>query len=438
MRSTILISSLIFALLSQSGSAQEERQLRPPRPDDRNDRPPGPGRQGGGYNLEQATSDRAQLNTIAFNGLAFLTGDRGAASFIPPGKVADFFGFQYMRDVDAAGKGHNPMFLDRIAGNVMRLLTDAQRATFMAEARNEAVKLESLARMRLPLVAAFYQECSGDLPMGCRGLNLAAVQAYGADLFEADAALAWHRARIFASVAKSLSQDQRRTLGRWRFGDFRSWPEVDRDTFREFNPQAHSKLESVAFMTLASEFFSWVAGSVEADTYFCPERHGTYFGGFYLKDMPAMGQKNFDISTALTGDSGAAFLDALKPAQRARLTRVIEEQRNALQGIVAVRRAMALRLRSFLTGTGPTEAELRTLGREYGRLDGELAFLYATAFRDIARTMDGPQKARLQALRGQPCQEQGSGFLYSDRIPMPRWPDTSFLLGDARQPTARP
>ena len=38
------------------------------------------------YSLEQAVSDRAQLHTIAFDGLAFLTGDFGRDTFLPPGK----------------------------------------------------------------------------------------------------------------------------------------------------------------------------------------------------------------------------------------------------------------------------------------------------------------------------------------------------------------
>lgn len=60
------------------------------------DKPPRP-EQGGGYSIEQAISDRAQLHTLAFDGLAFLTGDFGSSTFLPPGKVADFSGFQYMR-----------------------------------------------------------------------------------------------------------------------------------------------------------------------------------------------------------------------------------------------------------------------------------------------------------------------------------------------------
>jgi hypothetical protein len=53
------------------------------------------------YSIEQAVSDKAQLHTIAFDGLAFLTGDFGSDTFLPPGKVSDYFGFQYMRDIDA-------------------------------------------------------------------------------------------------------------------------------------------------------------------------------------------------------------------------------------------------------------------------------------------------------------------------------------------------
>ena len=62
------------------------------------------------YSLSQAMSDQAQLSTIAFSGLGFITGNAGADTFFPPGKVADFFGFQYMRDVDIASYGHNTLF----------------------------------------------------------------------------------------------------------------------------------------------------------------------------------------------------------------------------------------------------------------------------------------------------------------------------------------
>ena len=36
--------------------------------------------------------------------------------------------------------------------------------------------------------------------------------------------------------------------------------------------------QMVEFMTNASELFSWYAGSLASDTYFSPERQGTYFG----------------------------------------------------------------------------------------------------------------------------------------------------------------
>ena len=58
---------------------------------------------GATMNMDQTLSDQAQLTTIAFDGLAFLTGSLGSDSFFPPGKVADYWGFQYLRDNDPSG-----------------------------------------------------------------------------------------------------------------------------------------------------------------------------------------------------------------------------------------------------------------------------------------------------------------------------------------------
>ena len=40
--------------------------------------------------------------------------------------------------------------------------------------------------------------------------------------------------------------------------------------------------------TYAGEMLAWYLGSEEADVYFCPERQGTYFGSFFMKDIKAM------------------------------------------------------------------------------------------------------------------------------------------------------
>ena len=111
MKNKMIVLTLIASLFTSASMAQD----RPPR----GEQPRGNAQ---GYSIEQAVSEEAQLHTIAFNGLAFITGDFGADTFIPPGKVCDFFGFQYMRDIDTAGKGHNPMFLDRVAGNVLKTM----------------------------------------------------------------------------------------------------------------------------------------------------------------------------------------------------------------------------------------------------------------------------------------------------------------------------
>lgn len=383
----------------------------------------------GRYSLEQAVSDRAQLHTIAFSGLAFITGNFGASTFLPPGKVCDFFGFQYMRDIDAAGKGHNPMFLNRVAGNVLHILTDPQRKLFEDLATEQAGLFEQLALRRFPLIKAFHRELDNDIPKDSAGLDREEVARYVGDLFTLDAELSFRRAEVFGKVAASLTADQKEYLGKMKFGDSSTWPDLDeRDALKRPTPGT-PRFFNVAYMTYASEFFSWYAGSVEADTYFCPERHGTYFGGFYMKDMPAMGKRDYDISTSRTGDSGEAFLALLEGGQRAEITAIVEAQRKPLAEIIEVRRAMAAELRGFLNGKPPDEARVTALGRRYGELDGEISWLYATAFARVNQTLTGEQKAAMLKLRDLDGHRCAPAYLYSQPMQTaPGLPDTEFLF----------
>ena len=377
------------------------------------------------YSIEQAISHNAQLHTIAFSGLAFLSGDFGAATYLPPGKVCDFFGFQYMRDIDAAQKGHNPMFLGRVASNVLHVLNDQQRQVFMDLATEQAPQLEALARMRLPLIQAFHMQRDNQIPPGSAGLNKDAVIQYVARVFARDAELSLRRAEAMSQVALSLDSDQKAYLGRMKFGDFNTWPEVDgRDAIRR-RDRSTPKLFKVACMTYASEFFSWTAGSLKADTYFCPERHGTYFGAFYMKGIRAKGKRDFDISTSLTGDSGRAFLnDVLTPEQRGHIAAIPEIQRGALAEIVSVREAIAQELRKLLEGQSPDRERIIELGRRYGELDGEMSWYYVMAFARINRTLSEQQRTALAQLRNLDGYESAPYYIYS------RGADTPPDVGD--------
>jgi hypothetical protein len=222
----------------------------------------------------------------------------------------------------------------------------------------------------------------------------------------------------------TLDAGQRAALGRLVFGDSSTWPDLpDQVDKRSLSHRAH-----VAVMTYASEMFSWYAGSVEADTYFCPERHGMYFGGFYMKDAPAMGRRDYSISTRLTGDSGEAFLAALNDTQRERITSIVPWQRPALEDIVRVRRQIATELRRFLAGGAADRPRVVALSRRYGELDGELSFQYATRFVEVARTLDGGQQRRLAQLRGLDGYQCRGAYVYSDPIGTPQRIDSDALF----------
>jgi len=413
--STFIANALILAGMCGCLLA-EEGQTQPPR-------------HNGGqhpYSIAQATSDRAQLNTIAFDGLAFLTGDFNCDTFLPPGKISDFFGFQYMRDIDGAALGHNTDFLTRIANNTLRILNDEQKARLVALGQAQSPRIRELALKRFPLIQAFRRNLAGDFPAGNPTLNREAVMNYTSGIFEKSGELAFERADVYGKIVRSLTKEQKAEFAKLKFGDSRTWPDVEET--EAFDKRTVSHAVHVAMMTYASEFFSWYAGSVEADTYFCPEGHGTYFGSFYMKDAPAVHQKNYSISTALTGDSGEAFLGALDPAQREQIASLVELQRKDLTDIVVTRRAVATELRKFMSGDTADQAKVLALCRHYGELDGELSYFYATHFAAANKTLTTEQHAALKKLRGIEGFVAKYPFVYADPVSSPAIPNSDFLF----------
>lgn len=375
------------------------------------------------YTIEQATSDKAQLHTIAFDGLAFLTGSFGADCFFPPGKVADFFGFQYMRDNDNNSLGHNTDFLTRIANNVLNILNKDQLNKFIALAKEQELLYTDFSSKRMVLIKAFRQSLQQELPQNSMGLNKEAVIEYCGDLYAIDAELSYRRAEVMGDVIRSFTEDQKKAFSKLDFGNSASWPvmpeTVDK---RSMSHRAH-----VGLMTYASELFSWYKGSETADVYFCPERHGTYFGGFYLKDYPAMGNAGYSISTSLTGDAGESFLQILDPEQRKLMEALPVLQKKNLENIVTTRRQVAESLRKFIKGENVDKKIIKEWLLYYGRQDGEMSWYYCNAFSLINKSLTAEQKDKLKKLRNLEQLPSGT-YLYSDPVPVPADIVTSFLF----------
>ena len=377
------------------------------------------------YSIAQAISDNAQLNTLAFDGLGFLTGNTCSDSFLPPGKVADFFGFQHLRDITANGKGHDTDFVTNSAYNVLKTLNTSQKAKLFALAKSQASLVNDFAYKRFPLMVAFRRQFTGSIPSGTTGLNKTAVMQYSADLYALDAQISIQRAKLYAETLNSLDTTQKAYLDGMVKGGFASWA-----VLADQVGSGVSRNESVLVMTYASEMFGWYAGNVEADTYFCPERQADYFGGFYIKDAPAIGNAGYTIDESITGDQGQAFISALSTTQKPIITSVINTQRTALNGIVEKRRAISTELRNLLSSSGVNESKVMSLAREYGSLDGEISYYYATAFSQVGKTLTTEQKANLLKLRNLDkyvCLNT-SAYLYSEKINMPTVQNTDFLF----------
>ncbi len=425
-RTTLRLSVLAIALLAFTGCAKKDGVTAPsvnPTTD--------------AYTITRTLSDEAQRNTLAFDGLAFLTGDLGGQSFLPPGKVADYCGFQYLRDNDPTQMGHNTDFVTIIAFNVLHILDSTQVQHLVRSAESDVTPINAFAYARFPLLKAFRRECTGDRPAGSTGLDSAAIVATTAELYRLDGRIAYSRARAMGQVLTSLTPTQRAAFAALKAAHgVGNWNRTLTDPLQPLH-LPHDV--NVTVMTYASEMYAWWAGSVDADVYFCPERHATYFGSFYLKDWPAMGNPNYTIDEQLTATAGQAFLNALPAPQSAYVSALVDVQRSALYAMVERRRDIATMLRGFQSGTAVDSLAVITLSGRYGELDGAMGYSYATRFSNVGRALTTPQWAAVDSLADRLGYVAAAGaFLYSAPIAMPTIADTDPLFTIPVTPATRP
>jgi hypothetical protein len=179
------------------------------------------------FTIDQTLSDEAQRNTIAFDALAFLTGNLGADSFFPPGKVADFWGFQYLRDNDPTEMGHNTDFLTRAVLNMLYVLTPPQCAKLITLAESQVDAINQYAVGRFVLVQAFRRLLENDLPPGATGLDEEAVKVYSAQLYRLDGEISYERAQVMGTMISAFSADQRAYLDAMVGKGMLDWLAVD-------------------------------------------------------------------------------------------------------------------------------------------------------------------------------------------------------------------
>jgi hypothetical protein len=388
---------------------------------------PSPTAGAGSFTMAQTLSDGAQLTTLAFDGLAFLTGNPGSDSFFPPGKVADFWGFQYLRDNDPSGMGHNTDFLTRASLNMFSILDASQNAQLITLAKGQVTAINDYGYKRFVLMSAFRRQLSGSLPSGTTGLSQSAVKSFSADLYQLDGEISYQRALVMGSILSNLNTAQKTYLAGMVGKGMTSWPVVAEPD--ELRGLSHD--EKVAVMTYAGDLFSWYAGSLEADVYFCPERQGTYFGSFYMKDAPAVGNPGYSIGTNITADYGNAFIKTLSASQAPTITNLVTTQKASLLGIVDVRTAISTELRKAMSGVTPDQATVLALMRTYGELDGEIIYQYATAFSTVNSSLTSAQSASLTAMRQTllgSLSLPSSAYLYATPITYPTVQDTAFLF----------
>ena len=416
-----LVSTTASSLEPPAPTAQLNPTQKPPK-----EKGQGQPQGGNAFNIDQALSDNAQRNTIAFSAIAYLTGDFNADTFYPPGKVADFWGFQYLRDNDPSGMGHNTDFLTYAALNMLTVLTPEQRAELQTLAESQVDKINEYALKRFILIEAFRRNLEGDFPAGTTELNMEAVQQVSAEIYRNDGEITLERAVVMSKILNELTDEQRAYLDSMVGQGMTSWN-------RPEEPADLRGLEhdvKVNVMTYAGDMFSWYAGNIEADTYINPERQGTYFGAFYLKDAPAVGNPGYTIPSNLTADMGQAFIQMLTPEHSALLEEIVTSEYPHLLAIVETRAAVSAELRRPLNGETFDAEKVLQLMETYGREDGALVYYFARNFALINSMLTAEQKSQLMDMRYDMLGDRvpSQPFLYSKEIAMPDIPSTDFLF----------
>ncbi len=220
-------------------------------------------------------------------------------------------------------------------------------------------------------------------------MDKAAVMAYSAELYRLDGQMSTDRAQVMGGIIASLSPSQTTFLNTNMVGKgMLQWPAVSEPA----DMQGLDRPVKEALMTYAGDIYSWYAGSLEADVYFCPERQGTYFGSFYLKDTPVMSVGG-SIDPNLTASAGITFVLMLTPTQKTLVTGLVDIQRQDLYEIVDRREDMSMQFRRFISGQPVSVTEVLSQATRYGQLDGEIVYNIATNFATLSQTLTSAQRA---------------------------------------------
>ena len=336
-----------------------------------------------------------------------MTGNLQSQSFFPPGKVADYTGFQYLRDNDPDNMGHNTSFLTRISYNVLYVLTDSQIAKLKLLASNELSLVQEYGYSRYTLMQAFRHLIDGTGPAA--SLKLPAVRSVSRTLYNIDGQIAFGRAYLYAEIFNTLTDSQKAYLDAMKGHGFNSWSDVTESMLGNKLVGLQQGTKTLV-MTYAGDIFSWYAGDIDADIYFCPERHGTYYGGFYMKDAPAVGHEGYSINEELTATSGSALINNTKGYVTAEQAEVMSslvglQRSNLYSGalnMVQLRTEISLLLRQLrvsLVNSEQIKTKVLALSELYGELDGENNYHYASVFTQVYSTLTSEQKQKLMDLR---------------------------------------
>jgi hypothetical protein len=348
-----------------------------------------------------------------------------ADTFFPPGELIDFWGFQWIRDTDVDGQGHNSNYAAYAANAILNVLNDTQKGWILDHSYTQVGVLNISSISLANMTSSTYDGLVyGRLPFqmavrDSRALNMvkSRVVKYFGSMYLLAGRVAISRAKLFVRLKNSLNPTQLQTLN--SYTGFYSFPSTSTDTFCS---KANGEYVGLMYKTVAGDFLAWFKGNQLRDAYFAPERVASYFGLFYLKDIISLERNALGLSTtidsALTGNYGLNLQKLLNGDQRPFMTNLLNSELPYAYKLYYARSNITSLLRGFVSGS-VNETLILSFAKQIGEYDGAISYFAALALNGIKATLNQTQVANFASLIEEEIPKCEGYYYLSYNLPMP-------------------
>eukprot|EP00930_Biecheleria_cincta_P044254 TRINITY_DN30382_c0_g1_i1.p1 TRINITY_DN30382_c0_g1~~TRINITY_DN30382_c0_g1_i1.p1 ORF type:complete len:1734 (+),score=270.87 TRINITY_DN30382_c0_g1_i1:59-5260(+) len=333
--------------------------------------------------LNLTAEEDTDFNILASKGFAFFTGGVTQDAWMPPGKTAVYFGFQYFRYQDSGAISSSDA--RKVGAAVAYKLDAAQRSTLCSMIDSSASLYQEIHALRAEIVSrihdlrqAVVNGSSNDLAK-TRATSEVEIGRLSQELYARDGAVADLYGTTFAAL--NLTAEQRKYFyDLWNGAAYLNSSDVasfkGKDACSKDQTYAQSNIESVA-----SEIFAWVVGNDAWLGYIAEGKVANVFGFMRLRQEP---RQEGSVSADRAG-MASRFISALTMADCRSMASVVKRNINSMREYAGLHHEIARELKKLLDAPGNySQHEVAKRAKLIGALEGSIVASQATVLSNLA------------------------------------------------------